>query len=449
MFLSLPRCLSSCCPFLLRNEPPHDEESFPLLPPLDLLPNTTPPLISEETFLQLLMSNKHHFRFIPTRFLAHKIVTHASTVFAELQQRATTEKQGVLLKASTVGYDTLPFSLLMQPPHGNTSAQLFVLFNRSSCARAGKGADKSVKLALNIMNPLPKEYPRWWVRISAASFPDPTSISYLLHGFGQLQRFSSLSGVMPTLGPTHRYQSHKRRPPKKCAYLAPYYNLNSLLHALTEALLSNEQKWSIALQLLKTLNALHAMQLLHKDIKPENILLHLPRDLPKEIRADITDFDFSLPLSSSEPPTDFEGGTLGYLPFEQMEAMQKTPSPPPSTDIPTLLKMDIYSLGLVLGELFLLSFTDVSTNKTLPLATSISSWSKDEAAQLSLLNQLPEPGLSCYEITQHWLVEPPAKSVEHLVWRMIHPNPTLRPTAEEALQLFSSCCSSFEKMSVL
>ncbi|MGD1806029.1 AAA family ATPase, partial [Dapis sp. BLCC M126] len=102
---------------------------------------------------------------------------------------------------------------------------------------------------------------------------------------------------------------------------------------------SIEQFWEIALQIVEILHDLHQNQIIHKDIKPANILIH-----PETKEVKLIDFSISSLLpketQSLQTPNVLEG-TLGYLSPEQTGRMNR------GIDY----RSDFYSLGVTFYEL--------------------------------------------------------------------------------------------------
>ena len=103
---------------------------------------------------------------------------------------------------------------------------------------------------------------------------------------------------------------------------------------------------SVARQIVSGLDAAHRMGVIHRDIKPGNIMLSLSRWDESGPRAVIMDFGLARhnPVSSDiSPETISHGnviGTLAYMAPEQMEPGNKA-----------TLASDVYALGLVLFEM--------------------------------------------------------------------------------------------------
>ena len=97
---------------------------------------------------------------------------------------------------------------------------------------------------------------------------------------------------------------------------------------------------SIAIKLTKALDYLHQNQVIHKDIKPSNIIINSQIEIVK-----LTDFGIASRLSKENPlfnnPNSVEG-TLAYMSPEQTGRMNRTLD----------YRTDFYSLGVTLYEMF-------------------------------------------------------------------------------------------------
>lgn len=102
--------------------------------------------------------------------------------------------------------------------------------------------------------------------------------------------------------------------------------------------LTLEQRFSLSLELLKTLKALHAENRVHRDIKPGNIMV----DYCKVSNAwTITIIDFGLAKKTSD--SDIGDSDVGTLEFQ---------SPESYFNQGTTEKSDLYGMGGVIGEVF-------------------------------------------------------------------------------------------------
>ncbi|NJR21355.1 MAG: serine/threonine-protein kinase PknK [Richelia sp. CSU_2_1] len=113
----------------------------------------------------------------------------------------------------------------------------------------------------------------------------------------------------------------------------------SLRQYIQSQSLSIRQTIAIALQLSKTLGYLHHNRIIHKDIKPSNILIH-----PLSQQIKLIDFSIALQLdretTSLADPSQLEG-TLAYMSPEQTGRMNRILD----------YRTDFYSLGVTLYQL--------------------------------------------------------------------------------------------------
>jgi PAS domain S-box-containing protein len=100
---------------------------------------------------------------------------------------------------------------------------------------------------------------------------------------------------------------------------------------------------SIAVQLAKSLVSLHTHHIIHKDVKPANIIIN-----PSTFEVKLTDFSIASRLNKETPqlssPNQLEG-TLAYMSPEQTGRMNRTLD----------YRSDFYSLGVTLYEILTLA----------------------------------------------------------------------------------------------
>jgi eukaryotic-like serine/threonine-protein kinase len=126
-----------------------------------------------------------------------------------------------------------------------------------------------------------------------------------------------------------------------CYYIMPYVEGESLRERLIrEPRLPLEDALAIALQVADALSYAHARGVIHRDVKPENILL-------SGEHAMLADFGIARAVSAARGPAMLtlpgeRVGTVAYMSPEQLSAS-------PVLDVRT----DIYSLGCVLHEMLI------------------------------------------------------------------------------------------------
>jgi tetratricopeptide (TPR) repeat protein len=93
----------------------------------------------------------------------------------------------------------------------------------------------------------------------------------------------------------------------------------------------------LALQVLAALDHIHAANVIHRDIKPQNILLFPPNAAGGAPVVKLADFGISQRTETEEDPVGQIIGSLAYLAPEQLEGQAD-------------MRSDLYSLGIVLHE---------------------------------------------------------------------------------------------------
>jgi len=111
-----------------------------------------------------------------------------------------------------------------------------------------------------------------------------------------------------------------------------------LRHRLREGPLSPRQAAQIGQDLAEGLDYIHHCGVIHRDVKPGNIMLFDYSNDASRMRAKLTDFGIALMIDGAGADGTGVLGTAGYLSPEQAKG---EPVGPPS---------DVYSLGLVLLE---------------------------------------------------------------------------------------------------
>lgn len=127
--------------------------------------------------------------------------------------------------------------------------------------------------------------------------------------------------------------------PQVSAIILPFATHGSLRRVLDVGpRLSSAAVASIGIELAGALSALHSRGVVHRDLKPDNILLFHADS--SAVRARLADFGHSR-AETSAPLTTIGGvvGTVGYIPPEVVRGEPATPA------------SDVWSLGQVLSNL--------------------------------------------------------------------------------------------------
>jgi hypothetical protein len=106
-----------------------------------------------------------------------------------------------------------------------------------------------------------------------------------------------------------------------------------------------EREIKIAKSLIRSLSAIHAAGIAHRDLKPDNILV-------SQQTGDVRYIDFGLACWDGECERSFTTGTTWYSSPEQMESKLGIGEPSADWTLARFKSGDVYALGLILFELF-------------------------------------------------------------------------------------------------
>lgn len=168
------------------------------------------------------------------------------------------------------------------------------------------------------------------IKTLKSEYPNLEEISRLRHEY-QILNSLELPGIIKPLE-LKLYQHG-------FALILEDFNGQPLKQYITEQTLSLVKFLEIGIQLAQTLSELHKNQVIHKDIKPQNILIYLPTGQIK-----IIDFSIATRLEKENPTLsnpNYIEGTLAYMSPEQTGRMNR------SIDYRT----DFYSLGITFYEM--------------------------------------------------------------------------------------------------
>lgn len=336
-------------------------------------------------------------------------------------------------RSSQVGYETLPFSLLVDSGRDGSS-KLFMLFNREAhFGKLGEGSVKTAKLALNLCSGDPHPF---YVSLIAKN-DRPANLRIQDCGFNTLQRLSDIEGVLQVESPhILSYVSHKDSADKQL-YMTQLCNQRSLYDLLQPPhRFTSEEKAEIAHSLLSTLTQLHARGLFHGDLKPENIFLH--RSQEGAITALLGDFDISI-FTTAEEKISYRvnRGTFSYFaPEQHLEYAAHMFGAGEQTVFLTqkqLFARDLYALGVILAYLFRSRFQELSTTQTAFFAAFHQKRTADRRAWSRYLQTFIQTHGELPTTKSHFFQQP-QDPLSLLIWSLLHPNPTARPTAPQALE---------------
>ncbi|WP_438003363.1 AAA family ATPase [Sorangium sp. So ce321] len=182
------------------------------------------------------------------------------------------------------------------------------------------------------------------VKVTRNEYPTSSELARLRREFAILQDLGDLPGVVHA------------RALEKCgrgvALVMEDLGASSLHDLLKAQRFDVEAALKIAVALAETLGSLHERDVIHKDIKPHNVMIDAATCAPR-----LVDFGIAARLSREDPkatsPASLEG-TLAYMSPEQTGRM----------NLVVDLRTDLYSLGVTLYELLTGALPFPSTDPT-------------------------------------------------------------------------------------
>ena len=168
------------------------------------------------------------------------------------------------------------------------------------------------------------------LKILKADYPSLDAITRLKHEF-KITENLDIEGIVKVL----RLETYQNR----LALVCEDFGGQSLTQLLSTQKLELVTFLNIAVQLAQALASLHEHHIIHKDIKPANIIIN-----PLSRQVKLTDFSIASRLSKETPqltnPNQLEG-TLAYMSPEQTGRMNRTLD----------YRTDFYSLGVTFYEM--------------------------------------------------------------------------------------------------
>ena len=175
------------------------------------------------------------------------------------------------------------------------------------------------------------------IKLLKADYPTPEEIGSLIHEY-QITKDLDLEGIVKPYSLERYKQGY--------ALILEDFGGQSLKKLLASKKLELAESLNIAIQLASNLKDIHKKQIIHKDIKPSNIIVN-----PKNLYLKITDFGIathlkeethtSLDSSWNQDNSSLLEGTLAYISPEQTGRMNR----------PIDYRTDFYSLGVTFYEI--------------------------------------------------------------------------------------------------
>ena len=219
------------------------------------------------------------------------------------------------------------------------------------------------------------------------------------------------------------------KPGQKLYLLLDYYGLGSLMHVLkkerTSGTLTKKMILSILIDLALALKSVHEQNVLHADIKPDNLLV-ASSEATGQLRPVLADFGISRNLNEESDLTAVTG-TVGYIAPERYNEEIET-------DHELIKKSDVWSLGAVFYEIVLFATQNLETEAPhhfWPLCEGDNPWKRDYQYAMEMQALFEHPGTIIHDKVECLgdRVDPLLKEV---IREMLHPNPRERLSAEAA-----------------
>lgn len=168
------------------------------------------------------------------------------------------------------------------------------------------------------------------LKTQVSEYPAPEEIAQIRHEYNTLKHLN-VEGIVKSIDLIDREY--------RLILILEYFNSLSLQQYITDSSITIPQFLNIAIQLSDTLDQIHQQKIIHKDIKPHNILIERTTQETKII-------DFSIATSlETETQTiinpNYIEGTLAYMSPEQTGRMNRNID----------YRSDFYSLGVTLYQI--------------------------------------------------------------------------------------------------
>ncbi|NET45733.1 ATP-binding sensor histidine kinase [Okeania sp. SIO2B3] len=168
------------------------------------------------------------------------------------------------------------------------------------------------------------------LKTQISEYPAPEEIARIRHEYNILKNLN-VEGVVKSIDLIHQEY--------RLILILEYFNSVSLKQHITDSSIAISQFLNIAFQLSDTLDKIHQQQIIHKDIKPHNILIH-----PTTQKTKIIDFSIATRLETETQTIinpNYIEGTLAYISPEQTGRMNRNID----------YRSDFYSLGVTFYQI--------------------------------------------------------------------------------------------------
>ena len=168
------------------------------------------------------------------------------------------------------------------------------------------------------------------LKTQISEYPAPEEIARIRHEYNILKNLH-LEGIVKSIDMIHQEY--------RLILILEYFNSLSLKQYITDSSIAISQFLNIAIQLSETLDKIHQQQIIHKDIKPHNILIE-----PTTQKTKIIDFSIATRLETETQAIinpNYIEGTLGYISPEQTGRMNRCID----------YRTDFYSLGVTFYQI--------------------------------------------------------------------------------------------------
>ncbi|NEQ72857.1 MAG: AAA family ATPase [Okeania sp. SIO2C9] len=177
-----------------------------------------------------------------------------------------------------------------------------------------------------------RQYDRTLVvlKTQVSEYPAPEEIARIRHEYNILNNLN-FEGIVKSIDLIHQEY--------RLILILEYFNPLSLKQHITDSLIAIPQFLNIAIQLSDTLDKIHQQQIIHKDIKPHNILID-----PSTQETKIIDFSIATRLKTETQTIinpNYIEGTLAYISPEQTGRMNRCID----------YRSDFYSLGVTFYQI--------------------------------------------------------------------------------------------------